>query len=481
MRNNRLGCLTGTGIFSAVLTLFILVGVAFASGGQMFNAGDLNDQTGESFGGVNSHAQIEECKACHTAPWERETMADRCLDCHTNIAAQMMSIAELHGAIIQKDHDLACRDCHRDHRGKTASLTDLGNNVFPHEALGYSLEGHQFKVAREAFECVDCHGDDVTSFASDSCLTCHREMDVVFAQTHLLEFGAECLVCHDGIDTYGDDFDHNRFNFQLAGKHAGLACSQCHLNARSISDLQVTLQDCYSCHQQEDPHEFAYGVECQTCHSPEGWKPANFDHNLSAFRLEGRHAEAACEECHTNGLYNGTPTDCFSCHQRDDEHGGRFGTDCSICHVPSAWEDATFDHTPTLFPLTGAHVQVTCESCHKGGVYKNTPTSCVSCHAEPVAHFGQFGTDCAACHSTSAWLPAFYNGPHVFPMNHEGANNKCQTCHPDGLTTFTCYGCHEHNLTKIAQEHREEGISDFQNCVACHPTGREHEGGDDDD
>jgi hypothetical protein len=49
--------------------------------------------------------------------------------------------------------------------------------------------------------------------------------------------------------------------------------------------------------------------------------------------------------------------------------------------------------------------------------------------------------------------------------------------------TYTCYGCHEHNPSEIEQEHREEGISDFQNCVACHPTGREKEGsgGDDDD
>jgi len=42
MKNNRLGCFTGSGIAALFITLFLLVGVAFASGGQMFSAGGLN-------------------------------------------------------------------------------------------------------------------------------------------------------------------------------------------------------------------------------------------------------------------------------------------------------------------------------------------------------------------------------------------------------------------------------------------------------
>jgi hypothetical protein len=145
-------------------------------------------------------------------------------------------------------------------------------------------------------------------------------VDLVYTQLHLLEFGADCLVCHDGIDTYGDDFDHNRFSFPLQGKHVGLPCSQCHLNARSISDMQLTLQDCYSCHRSDDAHEFAYGAECQACHSPEGWTPATFDHNLSAFKLDGAHANVECESCHKNGVYKGTPKECVACHAEPDEH-----------------------------------------------------------------------------------------------------------------------------------------------------------------
>ena len=408
--NNRLGCLTGTGLIAALITVLTLAGFTFASGGHMFSSGDLNAQIGETVGGVTSHAQIPECKACHSAPWERDTMADRCLACHTDIAEQMLNVAQLHGAISQKDPSLACRDCHFEHRGATASLTDMGDNVFPHEELGYSLKGHQLTSKNEAFVCSDCHGEDISAFASESCQTCHSEIDIAFTQAHLLSFGTECLACHDGVDRYGDDFNHNTFNFQLVGSHTVATCTGCHLDARSIVDLQSAPQDCYSCHFQQD------------------------------------------------------------------EHQGQFGTQCEACHTPDNWDAVSFDHSLSDFPLTGAHITVNCESCHVNNTFVGTQSACVSCHAEPVEHLGQFGTDCEACHSTTAWTPATFNGDHTFPLNHgEQGQVSCATCHPTNYTTYTCYGCHEHTEANIIGKHREEGISDFQNCVECHADGREHD------
>ncbi len=407
---NRLGCLTGTGLVAALITVAALVGFSLASGGHMFSSGDLNAQTDETIGGVTSHAQIPECKACHSAPWESDTMADRCLACHTDISEQMMNVAQLHGAISQKDPTLACRDCHFEHRGATASLTEMGDNVFPHEELGYSLKGHQLTVKNEAFVCSDCHGEDISTFASDSCQTCHSEIDVVFTQAHLFSFGSECLACHDGVDRYGNDFDHNALPFQLIGGHTAASCTGCHLDARSIVDLQSAPQDCYSCHYQQD------------------------------------------------------------------EHQGQFGTQCEACHTPNDWEAVSFDHSLSNFPLTGAHVTVNCEDCHLNDTFVGTQSSCVSCHAEPVEHLGQFGIDCVACHTTTAWTPATFTGNHTFPLNHgEQGTVSCVTCHPTNYTTYTCYGCHEHTEANIIGEHREEGISDFQNCVECHADGREHD------
>ncbi len=118
----------------------------------------------------------------------------------------------------------------------------------------------------------------------------------------------------------------------------------------------------------------------------------------------------------------------------------------------------------------GAHAGLACDSCHKNGEYVGTPSSCASCHTEPDFHVGKFGTECADCHSTTAWLSVDYEGLHTFPIEHNGADGQCATCHPDGLNTFTCFNCH--NFEKIAEEHDEEGISDITNCMECHESGR---------
>jgi hypothetical protein len=175
-----------------------------------------------------------------------------------------------------------------------------------------------------------------------------------------------------------------------------------------------------------------------------------------------------------------TLQDCYSCHHADDPHEGRFGVDCSQCHTADGWSPAKFDHNLSNFPLTGAHMAVACEDCHVNGQFQGLRTACVACHAEPASHAGQFGTDCAICHSTTAWTPAEFNGKHSFPLDH-GDGATCATCHPSSFTAYTCYGCHEHSESEVRSEHIEEGISNFENCMECHPTGEEHEGDGDRD
>jgi hypothetical protein len=101
--------------------------------------------------------------------------------------------------------------------------------------------------------------------------------------------------------------------------------------------------------------------------------------------------------------------------------------------------------------LTGAHVNVRCESCHGNNRFAGTPTACVACHGEPAWHAGALGTNCASCHNTSAWRPASFNLSHPEPrvkehgtgINHGGAS--CQTCHPSTVRSYTCLACHSDN------------------------------------
>jgi hypothetical protein len=450
MRSSRLGCLTGTGIIAALVTALAIAGYAYARGGLMYSPGALSAQGDENLGGVTSHAQTNgDCEACHVAPWESTRMADRCAVCHTAIAGQMQDVATLHGTLMHDDPGLSCRHCHPEHRGPHAALTQMDDATFPHEVVGFSLKGHQLTAARAEFQCDDCHHGNIAEFAPDTCDSCHRELDLGFMTAHTISFGSACLDCHDGVDRLGKNFDHNAFAFKIRGKHAGVACVQCHVNARSFGDFQGTLPDCESCHRRDDPHAGRFGGDCSKCHTADGWTPAKFDHNLAAFKLEGRHGEVACDACHVNNQFKGTPTDCYSCHQQDDDHGGQFGQDCSACHNPSSWDNVSFDHNKSKFPLTGAHANIACETCHSTGQFAGLSTACVSCHTDPVFHAGMFGTDCASCHTADSWS-APYTGPHPgiadeggSGVNHGGAS--CRDCHTETLRTATCLACHDSN------------------------------------
>ena len=81
---------------------------------------------------------------------------------------------------------------------------------------------------------------------------------------------------------------------------------------------------CSSCHQDIHFKQFEVGglTNCLKCHTFEGWKIANFDHNTTAFKLDGKHQNVACAKCHkkiTDGqktyvLYKIKEWKCENCH-----------------------------------------------------------------------------------------------------------------------------------------------------------------------
>ncbi|HLF81921.1 MAG TPA: hypothetical protein VI410_09150, partial [Anaerolineales bacterium] len=401
-----------------------------------------------------------------------------------------------------------CRDCHTEHQGAQAAITLQEIVNYPHDRTGFTLLAHAPTAAGGAFRCMDCHPASLREFSTDSCEGCHNQLDSAYTVQHL---SLECAFCHPGARTVlalqgaptrclechasddvhsgrlgqvceschtpqtweGATLDHALTGFPLLASHATADCLGCHVE-RQWSGIP---RDCTGCHSQQDPHAGQFAQDCDACHSPTQWSEVHFDHQQSAYPLAGSHRTASCSSCHANGRYVGTPTACIACHAAEDEHDGRFGQDCAACHEPSTWDDVTFDHSLSRFPLTGAHRSTACLGCHESGSFAGTPTACSACHAEPGIHRGVFGTQCASCHSTSAWLPATWNGSHSFPMNHGGAGGKCSTCHPSSYGQYTCYECH--NRSEIEKKHREEVSGDFSNCVRCHPNGNKEEGGGD--
>ena len=117
------------------------------------------------------------------------------------------------------------------------------------------------------------------------------------------------------------------------------------------------------------------------------WTGATFNHNNTPFPLTGAHTTVACNLCHFNNVFAGTPTDCYSCHKAD------FTGTTNPNHVTAGW-----------------------------------PTTCTTCH------------------TTTAWLPATLPSSYhtFFPLNHGNANGVCATCHTNSsdYSVFTCTTCH---------------------------------------
>ena len=209
-----------------------------------------------------------------------------------------------------------------------------------------------------------------------------------------------------------------------------------------------------------------------------------FDHErLTNFSL-ARHktdydaTELVCQDCHSQGLGQAEKTDCVTCHQTASpsflaEHEQLFGSACLDCH-DGRDTMADFDHNQ-IFALEGAHTLLACQDCHADQYFAESVRECVACHAEPAVHTGLFGLDCGRCHTAIAWTPAQLT-QHTFPLDHgTDANLSCDTCHVQTYAEYTCYTCHEHTPTEMREVHLEEGISDYENCIECHPNGLEEE------
>ena len=192
----------------------------------------------------------------------------------------------------------------------------------------------------------------------------------------------------------------------------------------------------------------------------------------------------ACLDCHTGvgdeigagkGLHGalagaGGRLACNPCHP---EHGGPDGPLTVIDE-----DEFRALHDATGFSLTDAHASAPCAGCHEGAQgtrgYRGAPRTCYGCHAADDEHEGAYGRDCAACHSAVAWDEVTFEHD-VFPLDHgeEERAPTCATCHPRTTDAYTCYRCHRHAPAVVRDQHEGRSLAKLDDCVRCHPGGRE--------
>ena len=323
----------------------------------------------------------------------------------------------------------------------------------------------------------------------------------VYAQgvsTHGEGFKIDCKQCHtsDSWSIEVVNWNHDTTGFVLDGKHADVACGDCH---QSLAFNEQT-GECAQCH--APVHQGTVGNDCKRCHTTNHWLISDVQvlHEQAGFPLEGMHLLADCSQCHGTQrefVFEPMGQQCVDCHREDYEattdpnhYALNFSMNCIECHDPFSvrWGGGNFHH---FFPLEGGHNGVDCAQCHTTGNYTDATPECSSCHMDdfnaavnPNHNGAGYSTDCTECHSTEpGWTISkfdLHDALHfpIYSGRHRVVWNDCATCHitPGNFDTFTCIDCHEHNdEAEVTDDHDDEDDFTYTptSCYDCHPTGEE--------
>lgn len=417
---------------------------------------------------AGAHASTP-CSRCHTGNNFRNA-GTQCIGCHQQ---QFTAAASPRHTGFSTD----CLACH--------SMTGWKPATFDHNRTAFRLIG-----AHVAASCTQCHANGVFAGTPAQCVSCHQQNYANAANPrHSPGMPTDCTPCHTSAAWRPSGFDHNRTTFPLTGAHMTRTCGQCHANGIYAG----TAVGCSGCHLAQanavaNPSHASFPTDCATCHTTMAWRPSTFDHNRTTFPLTGAHPAVSCTQCHRNGVYAGTPTQCSGCHLAqanaavNPSHAG-FPTDCATCHMTTAWRPSTFDHNRTRFALTGAHLAVACNQCHTNAVFAGTPATCgnSACHLQDYTnatnprHGTGFSTDCASCHTTTAWQPAtFDHSKASYPLTGAHLTAQCAACHKNGIYTGTPNTC-GNSACHLTQYNATASPSHIAaafplDCQVCHTT-----------
>lgn len=378
-----------------------------------------------------------QCSGCHEDV-HQSTLGNDCIDCHNNEsfkpaplfnhnkAAFKLSGAhnkvdcikchpteQKNGKEFKRFRNVSyttCGSCHKDpHQGRfgtdcqschsTASFNQINSGSFDHSKTKFALVGKHQSV-----KCDNCHKAGLgKKLQFTECTDCHKDYHRgVFVVNQKIK---DCKECHseNGFSPSLFNVEHHEMAaFKLTGMHLAVPCISCHkINSEEWNFRHIGLK-CIDCHKnihgKELKEEYLPNNDCTACHSSDSWHTIKFGHDKTSFKLQGKHLDAACAECHikkgeTRSVYifSSVKPECEFCHK--DIHFGQFkkglNSDCSECHTFSNWKPEKFDHEKTRFSLKGAHKVLKCIQCHRIETQDNNS----------FMKFKMEDFKCAACHS----------------------------------------------------------------------------------
>ncbi|MCZ7601311.1 MAG: hypothetical protein M5R37_00455 [Melioribacteraceae bacterium] len=420
---------------------------------------------------LGAHLTVPSCADCHTIDYN--TTPNQCIGCHESDYDSTTDPAHRSAGFTTD-----CEVCHNE--------TSWTPATFDHDAQFFPIYSGEHNGEWNA--CSDCHTNQ-NNYSEFVCTNCHEHNKTDMDNEHTgvegyVFLSQECFACHPNGTAEGA-FNHANSNFPLTGAHTNLLCEDCHQNG-----YLGTSSLCFDCHNnnynssQNPSHSIlVLSQTCEECHSTDVWIPSTFNHSTTGFELIGGHQIPDCSSCHTTDVST-TQNICFACHENDysiapDHSSLGYPTACEQCHVTTSWQETTFDHNGTNFPLTGAHIGESCASCHSDG-FSGTSTVCYDCHtndfnlsSNPDHQQIGLGTQCDDCHTTNPdWSPA------EFPVHdnfyqligaHAAISSNCIDCHNGDYnnTPNTCFQCHQsdYNSTTDPSHSAAQFPTD---CEQCH-------------
>ncbi|VAX21743.1 hypothetical protein MNBD_NITROSPINAE01-823 [hydrothermal vent metagenome] len=346
--------------------------------------------------------------------------------------------------------------------------------------------------------CGMCH-ERSGELSNAKCLECHTEVadsPEILRGNHQANRGINCQDCHSdhkgrafGMGKWDPTtFDHDKTDHKLTGKHAGLACDQCH-KPNKVSKIirykprkkprKCSAGGCHNNKARNNVHGRQFiRQDCKNCHSLKtGWLPSTFSHDTyeyEGYKLVGGHKGVKCAKCHKKNkkdviIYRPVNTmNCGDSPCHTDFHAGSLSDQtCEKCHQESNWLDLLFNHQEqSTFTITGKHLDADCEQCHKNRKWKPVEKKCISCHRKDDMHLEKLGSHCEECHDDASWDPRKFNHTLTgFKLGGAHAGMTCDDCHAksDGVGLYGGLG------QECIRCHVDPHLNQFGSfCMGCH-------------